>query len=105
MATFVPTSALISVDLPTLGAPIRATNPQRVCACSPCAGALSPVPACPEEAQARRPALVLAIATVVFDAGAGQHRGGGRLLARTFGAAQPLGRRQGRQRAADAALR
>src|SRR5690349_22048701 len=32
--TFSPTSALISVDLPTLGAPIRATKPQRVAAVS-----------------------------------------------------------------------
>src|SRR5262249_42903359 len=30
--TFSPTSALISVDSPTLGAPIRATKPQRVAA-------------------------------------------------------------------------
>src|SRR5215831_16429656 len=30
MATFAPTSALVSVDLPQLGAPIRATKPQRV---------------------------------------------------------------------------
>ena len=30
IVTLVPTSALISVDLPTLGAPISATKPQRV---------------------------------------------------------------------------
>src|SRR5689334_25388974 len=30
MVTLEPTSALTSVDLPTLGAPIRATKPQRV---------------------------------------------------------------------------
>src|SRR5262245_62873615 len=30
MVTFSPTNALTSVDLPTLGAPIRATKPQRV---------------------------------------------------------------------------
>ena len=29
IATFCPTSALTSVDLPALGAPITATNPQR----------------------------------------------------------------------------
>src|SRR6185437_10004632 len=32
MVTFEPTSAFTSVDLPTLGAPIRATKPQRVIA-------------------------------------------------------------------------
>src|SRR5215468_10986445 len=37
MVTFSPTNALTSVDLPTLGAPIRATKPQRVAA----AGAVS----------------------------------------------------------------
>ena len=30
IVTFEPTSALTSVDLPTFGAPISATNPQRV---------------------------------------------------------------------------
>src|SRR5262245_38163280 len=105
IATFVPTSALISVDLPTLGAPIRATNPQRVCACPGCAGALSPVLSSREEAQPRRPALVLAIAAVGFDAGAGQHRRGGRLLGGAFGAAKPLGRRQVGKLDADAEFR
>ena len=37
MVTLEPTSALTSVDLPTLGAPISATKPQRVAA-----GATSP---------------------------------------------------------------
>lgn len=32
MVTLEPTSALTSVDLPTLGAPISATKPQRVAA-------------------------------------------------------------------------
>src|ERR1700751_2308005 len=32
IVTLEPTSALTSVDLPTLGAPIRATKPQRVAA-------------------------------------------------------------------------
>src|SRR4029077_18277836 len=31
IATLLPTSALISVDLPTLGAPMSAMNPHRVC--------------------------------------------------------------------------
>ena len=35
IATLVPTRALISVDLPTLGAPISATKPQRLPEASP----------------------------------------------------------------------
>ena len=35
IATLLPTSALISVDLPTFGAPIKATKPQRVPAAAP----------------------------------------------------------------------
>src|SRR3954465_2376701 len=35
IATLLPTSALVSVDLPALGAPIRATKPQRVWLAAP----------------------------------------------------------------------
>src|SRR3954452_5210581 len=45
MVTFEPTSALTSVDLPTLGAPISATKPQRVAAGEPVLLALSVIAA------------------------------------------------------------
>ena len=42
MATLLPTRALISVDLPALGAPISAMKPQRVAAPSSAIGAIRP---------------------------------------------------------------
>src|SRR5262249_2933904 len=67
IATLAPTRALISVDLPTLGAPISAMKPQRVGS---------------------------AIEAVRLDAGPGQHGGGGGLLGGACGAAEPFGRGQ-----------
>src|SRR5262249_29273960 len=75
--TLAPTSALMSVDLPTLGAPISATNPQRCSTCSTCAGS--------------------AIAARWLDALAREHRGGGSLFGGAFGPAQPFSRRVGRK--------
>src|ERR1700684_831427 len=72
-----PTSALASVDLPTLGAPISATKPQRV-ACS--AGAAW--------------AGASAISPFGLDALARQHGGGGGLLGGALGTAGAFGRRQ-----------
>src|SRR5262249_45162157 len=106
MATFVPTSALISVDLPTFGAPIIATNPQRVGRpCPLCPGALSPLFRSDDEAADRRGPLVSAIEMVGFDAGARQHGGGRRLLGGALRAAKPLGRRQVRKLDGDAEFR
>ena len=68
--TFAPTSALISVDLPALGAPISAMKPQRVCRS---ASAM---------AQPSRPSTPSRV----------EHRRGGGLLGGTLGAADPLGR-------------
>src|SRR5262249_62356387 len=81
IATLAPTSALISVDLPTLGAPISAINPQRVCAAPcPCAGTTSPA-ACPhKEARAERGPRRSTIEAVGLDPGARQHGGSGGLL-------------------------
>src|SRR5262245_31682037 len=79
MVTLEPTSALTSVDLPTLGAPISATKPQRV--------ALSPVIA------------------AAADAFALDHHGGCDLFGRALAAADALGRRQPRQIDRDAELR
>src|SRR5262249_18734458 len=95
IATLVPTSALISVDLPTLGAPISATNPQRVCAAPrPFAGTTSPA-ACPhEEARAERGPRRSTIEAVGLDPGARQHGGSGGLLGRALRATKALGRRQ-----------
>src|SRR6478672_731942 len=95
IATLVPTSALISVDLPTLGAPISAMNPQRVCAAPcPCAGRTSP-PARPhEEACGGRGPRRSTIEAVGLDAGARQHGGSGGLLGGALRAAKALGRRQ-----------
>src|SRR5712692_1773442 len=70
--TLVPTSALMSVDLPALGAPISAMKPQRVAGAAGSAG--SPIRA------VRRHALPR------------QHGGGGRLLGRALRAAAPFGR-------------
>src|SRR5579864_7426270 len=85
IVTLEPTSALTSVDLPTLGAPIRATKPHAVAA-----GA---VPSCG--------ASVIAAA----DALARDHRGRCCLLRRALAAADTFGRRQSRQFDFDAELR
>src|SRR5581483_6415519 len=77
IATLVPTSALINVDLPTFGAPISATKPQRV----------------PEAA----PDCSLAIDVVRLDALALEHGGGGSLLGRALRAAEAFGGREFRE--------
>src|SRR4029450_7768601 len=46
MVTLDPTSALTSVDLPTLGAPISATKPQRVAAGGATSPSISPSMSC-----------------------------------------------------------
>src|SRR3954471_12684113 len=86
IVTLEPTSALTSVDLPTLGAPIRATKPQAVAA-----GAASPFDS-----------TVIAAAA---DAFARDHHGGCHLFGRAFAAAKAFGRRQARQIHGDAELR
>src|SRR5580692_12237194 len=77
MEILVPTSALASVDLPTLGAPISATKPQRVF-CS--AGAAS--------------SCASAIAPFGLDALARQHGGRGGLFGGALGAAGAFGQRE-----------
>src|SRR5579871_4944527 len=80
MVTFEPTKALTSVDLPTLGAPISATKPQRV----------------------------LAVASAVIaaaDAFARDHDACRDLLRGTLAAAHAFGRREARQVDGDAELR
>src|SRR6202007_1456796 len=75
MLTFSPTSALTSVDLPTLGAPIRATKPQRVAA-----------------------AIPFASSAFIFAADfAGKHRQRGALFRRALAAADALRGLQARQ--------
>src|SRR6201992_2782694 len=73
MVTLEPTSAFTSVDLPTLGAPIRATNPQRV----------------------STPASTIIAAA--GDAFALDHHAGRDLLGRALAAAHSFGRGQSRQ--------
>src|SRR6202045_507460 len=75
MEILAPTSALINVDLPTLGAPISATKPQRVVASAGAASSCSS-----------------AIAPFGLDALARQHGGGGGLLGSALGAAGAFGR-------------
>src|SRR5260370_1190251 len=77
MATLVPTSALISVDLPTLGAPINATQLQRGSS---------------------------ATDAVRLHAAAREHGGGGGLPGGALGAAEPFRRRQVRELDGDAEL-
>src|SRR6478752_9670835 len=86
MVTLEPTSALTSVDLPTLGAPISATKPHAVAA-----GALSP-----------GDSTVIAAAAHTFTL---DHHGGRNLLGRALAAADAFGRRQPRQIHGDAELR
>src|SRR5881394_3230314 len=86
MVTLEPTSALTSVDLPTLGAPISATKPQRVSA---------------DVASAEDSTVIAAAA----DAFAFDHHGGCDLLGGALGAADAFGGRQPRQIHGDAELR
>src|SRR6201987_5922682 len=81
IVTLEPTSALTSVDLPTLGAPISATKPQRVSA----------------------PAS--AVIAAASDAFALDHHACRDLLRRALAAADAFGRRQPRQVDGDAELR
>src|ERR1700755_728683 len=83
MVTFEPTSALTSVDLPTLGAPINATKPQRV---SPAAPAAS-------------------VMLAASDAFALDHHGRRAFLRGALAAADASRRRQPRQVDGDAKLR
>src|SRR6202011_96143 len=82
IVTLEPTSALTRVDLPTLGAPISATKPQRVAVVS---------------------AFVSSI--IGADAFALDHRGCRRLLGRALVAAEAFGGCQSRQIDGDAELR
>src|SRR5580700_1253904 len=77
MEILAPTSALAKVDLPTLGAPISATKPQRVIGSAGAAWTSSS-----------------AIAPFGLDALAGQHDGGGRLLGGALGTAGAFGGRE-----------
>src|SRR5256885_3898965 len=85
MVTLEPTSALTSVDLPTLGAPISATKPQAVSLGAPGVGS-----------------TVIAAAA---DAFAFDHHGGRDLLGGALGAADTLGGHKARQIDSDAELR
>src|ERR1700744_5195500 len=84
MVTLEPTSALTSVDFPTLGAPISATKPHRV-------GALS--------------ALASSVIFVAGNAFTLDHHGRRNLLGRPFAAADAFRRGQPRQVDGDAELR
>src|SRR5450432_1363862 len=77
IVTLEPTSALTSVDLPTLGAPISATKPQRVAGLAASSGVSS----------------IIAAA----DAFALDHHGRRDLFRGAFAAADAFGRRQSRQ--------
>src|SRR5258706_3806331 len=78
MVTLEPTRALTSVDLPTLGAPISATKPQRVAT-----GAVSSAGS--------------SIIAAAADAFAFDHHGGGNLFGGALAAADAFGRREPRQ--------
>src|SRR6202045_2303931 len=86
MVTLEPTSALTSVDLPTLGAPISATKPQRV-------------------ATGTASSAVSSIIAAAADAFARDHHRGRGLFGVALAAAKALGRRQPRQIHGDAKLR
>src|SRR6185436_4336138 len=77
MLTFEPTRALSSVDLPALGAPIRATKPHCVLLSCPLSGS--------------------AIKLVRRHADTREHGGGGGLFGRAFGISQTFSRRPIRQ--------
>src|SRR5262252_6708948 len=95
IATLVPTSALISVDLPTLGAPISAINPQRACSpLRPFADTTSPTACSRKDAWDERRPRLSTIEAVGLDPGARQHGGSGGLLGSALRAAKALGRRQ-----------
>src|SRR5262249_48347157 len=81
MVTLEPTNALTRVDLPTLGAPIRATKPQRV------------------------PALGSSVMLAAGNAFAFDHHGCRDFLRRALAAADAFGGRQPRQIDCDAELR
>src|SRR3954463_10754345 len=85
MVTLEPTSALTSVDLPTLGAPIKATKPQAVAA-----GARS---SCDST-------VIAAANTFALD-----HHGSCDLFGRALATAETFGRLQARQIHGDAELR
>src|SRR6266853_3208846 len=78
IVTLEPTSALTSVDLPTLGAPISATKPQRVATGAALSGMSS-------------------IVAAAADAFTRNHHGGGDLFGGALAAADAFGRRQARQ--------
>ena len=82
IVTLAPTSALTSVDLPALGAPIRATKPQRR------RRRLRSV------ARTRIARLAIGSSSRRLDAFARQHGGGGGLLGGALGAADAFGRRR-----------
>src|SRR5258708_5770011 len=86
MVTFEPTSALTSVDLPTLGAPISATKPQRVAA-----GGASVV--------------ILSVIAATANPFAREHHRGRDLLGGALAAADAFRRRQAGQIDSDAKLR
>src|SRR5258706_2039378 len=86
IVTLEPTSALTSVDLPTLGAPISATKPQRVATGSALSGMSS-------------------IVAAAADAFPRNHHGGGDLFGGALAAADAFGRRQTRQVHGHAELR
>src|SRR4051794_670056 len=105
IATLLPTSALISVDLPTLGAPTSAMNPQRVCVSDVATGGeeagadgvLSAGFSVARSAAGRLRRLRSTIDAARIDTGARQHGGGGGLLGRALRAAHSLrGRKVGK---------
>ena len=85
MVTLEPTSALTSVDLPTLGAPISATKPQRVAA----GGATSPSTSASTSFWG---STIIVTATDAFDAFTFYHYGCRDLLGRALAAADAFGR-------------
>src|ERR1700680_682311 len=92
IVTLEPTSALTSVDLPTLGAPISATKPQRV-ATGEASFGVSFISS-----------GVSSIIATAADAFALNHDGGCDLFGRALAAADAFGRRQPRQMHGDAKL-
>src|SRR6202140_2858461 len=85
IVTLEPTSALTSVDLPTLGAPISATKPQAVAGAAPASG--------------------LSVIAAAGDAFARDHRGCRDLLRGALAAADAFGRLESRQIHGDTKLR
>src|SRR3954447_8104954 len=102
IATLLPTSALISVDLPTLGAPMSAMNPHLVCVSwvvvvvggeeAAAEGVPSADSSVARFRAGRLRRLRSAIDAARIDAGARQHGGGGCLLRRALRAAHSLRR-------------